>query len=105
MTFIVIARWARHGEEEAVAAALEKLAPPSREESGCLKYLVNRSLSDPRVFRLFEEYVDGNAYKEHSESDHFARFAFGEGIPLLGSRERDFYSPYPAPTETISPCR
>jgi quinol monooxygenase YgiN len=97
VTFVVIARWtAKPGEEEAVAAALEKLAPPSREESGCLKYLVNRSLSDPRVFLLFEEYADEDAYKTHSESDHFARFALGEGIPRLESRGREFYAPYPA---------
>jgi quinol monooxygenase YgiN len=106
MTLIVIARWtAKHGEEEAVAAALEKLAPPSREESGCLKYLVNRSLSDPRVFLLFEEYTDEDAYKAHAESDHFARFALGEGIPLLESREREFYAPYPDSSEAIPPSR
>jgi quinol monooxygenase YgiN len=104
MTFVVIARWtAKHGEEEAVAAALERLAPPSREESGCLTYLVNRSLSDPRVFLLFEEYADEDAYKTHAESDHFARFALGEGIPHLESREREFYAPYPSPRDDVTP--
>jgi quinol monooxygenase YgiN len=106
MTVVVIARWtARQGEEEAVAAALEKLAPPSREERGCLKYLVNRSLADPRVFLLFEEYADMDAYEAHAESDHFTRFALGEGIPLLESREREFFAPHPDSAEAIPHSR
>ena len=106
MTLVVIARWtAKHGKEEAVAAALEKLAHPSREERGCFTYLVNRSVADPRVFLLFEEYADEEAYKAHAESDHFARFALGEGIPLLESREREFYAPYPGSTEASPPGR
>ena len=98
MTYVVIARWtAKPGNEEAVAAALEHLAPSSRQESGCMNYLVNRSLDDPKVFLLYEEYVDEDAYKAHAASEHFARHALGEGIPLLESREREFFVPLAAP--------
>jgi quinol monooxygenase YgiN len=100
VTYVVIARWtARPGNEEAVAASLEQLAPLSRQESGCMKYLVNRSLDDPRVFLLYEEYVDADAYKAHAASEHFARHALGEGIPLLESREREFYAAFAAPSQ------
>ena len=87
MTYVVIARWtAKPGNEEAVAASLEQLAPLSRRESGCMKYLVNRSLDEPKVFLLYEEYIDEDAYEAHAASEHFARHALGEGIPLLESR-------------------
>jgi quinol monooxygenase YgiN len=98
VTYVVIARWtAKSGNEEAVAASLEQLARISRQESGCMKYLVNRSLDDPRVFLLYEEYVDEDAYKAHTASEHFARHALGEGIPLLESREREFFAAFAAP--------
>ena len=96
MTYVVVARWtAKPGEEEAVGTAIEQLASPSRAEPGCLKYLANRSLEDARVFLLYEEYVDEDAYRAHGESEHFARFALGEGIPRLESREREFYAAFP----------
>ena len=98
MTYVVIARWtAKPGNEEAVAAALEKLAALSREERGCKKYFANRSVEDPRVFLLYEEYTGEEAYRAHTESEHFARFALGEGIPLLERREREFYTAFAAP--------
>ena len=98
MSYVVIARWtAKPGNEEAVAASLEQLAPLSRRESGCMKYLVNRSLDDPRIFLLYEEYIDEDAYRAHAASEHFARHALAEGIPLLESREREFYAAFAAP--------
>jgi quinol monooxygenase YgiN len=94
MSYIVVAKWtAQTGNEDAVARALGKLAGPSRAESGCLEYRVHRSVSDGRVFLLYEEYVDEAAYAAHADSDHFAAYALGEGIPLLESRERKFYAP------------
>lgn len=95
MSYVVIAKWiAMKGNEAAVAAAIERLVEPSRNEPGCLRYLPNRSLADDRVFLLFEEYVDEPAYRAHGESEHFARYALGEAIPLLESREREFFLPF-----------
>ena len=58
---------------------------------------MNRSLEDPNVFLLYEEYTDEDAYPAHAASEHFARLALGEGIPLLESREREFYAAFAAP--------
>ena len=92
MAYVVIAKWtARDGEDERVLDFIRDLAPPSREEPGCLVYRVNRDLADPRVFLLYEEYADEAAYRAHGESDHFRRLALEGGIPLLESRERSFY--------------
>jgi quinol monooxygenase YgiN len=104
MSYVVIARWiAKPGKEDGVAAALEKLARSSRQESGCLKYLANRNLEDPRVFLLYEEYIDEQAYQAHAESGHFKRFALAEGIPLLESREREFYRAFASPAREPEP--
>ncbi len=92
MAYAVTARWvARAGEEERVLEAIMKLLVPSRAEPGCLYYQPNRDPDDPRVFFLYEQYVDEEAYKAHGESEHFQRHGFGEAIPLLESRERWFY--------------
>jgi quinol monooxygenase YgiN len=76
-----------------VAAAISKLVEPSRAETGCLVYRPMRDLDDPRVFLIFEEYLDRDAYDAHAASDHFRRYALEEAIPLLETRERSFFEP------------
>ncbi len=91
MAFVVIARWvARPGEEQAVRAAVEALVEPSRAEPGNLAYEPHSDPSDPRVFLLYERYVDEAAYRAHGESEHF-RHAAEHALPLLEARERSFY--------------
>ncbi len=95
MAYVVIAKWtAREGEEDAVAAAIEALVEPSRAEPGSLLYQPQRDPEDPRVFLLYEQYVDEAAYKAHGESEHFRRHALEDGIPRLESRERSFYETF-----------
>jgi quinol monooxygenase YgiN len=91
MAYVVIARWtAREGEEEAVAAALTRLTGPSRAEPGNLAYQAHRDPENPRVFLIYEQYADEDAYKAHAESPHFREHAVEGGIPRLESREREF---------------
>lgn len=95
MAYVVIAKWtAREGEEDAVAAAIEALIEPSRAEPGLLLYQPQRDPEDPRVFLLYEQYVDEAAYKAHGESEHFRRHGLEDGIPRLESRERSFYETF-----------
>ncbi|HLH66679.1 MAG TPA: putative quinol monooxygenase [Solirubrobacteraceae bacterium] len=91
MAFVVIARWvARAGSEREVQAAIEALIEPSRAEPGNLAYEPHRDPADPRVFMLYERYVDEAAYRAHGESEHFRRAA-ERALPLLEARERSFY--------------
>ena len=95
MAFVVIAKWtAREGEEDAVAAAIAALVEPSRAEPGSLAYFPSRDPEDPRVFVIYERYVDEDAYKAHAESEHFRRHGLEDGIPRLESRERSFYESF-----------
>ena len=92
MGYVLIARWtAAPGNEERVERALLALAAATRTEPGCRSYRPARSVDDPRVFVIYEEYDDEAALETHSASDHFRRHALEEGIPLLESRERTFY--------------
>jgi len=93
MGFVCSATWtARTGHEQEVRAALEELVAASRTEPGNLAYHVYGSAGEPRVFRIFELYTDEAAFQAHVGSEHFERLALGRAIPLLESREREFYS-------------
>ena len=93
MAYVVSATWtAVPGKEKIVLDAVEKLTPPSRQEPGNLFYQGHRSPDDPRLFYLYEQYVDEDGYEAHQETGHFQRLVIGEAIPNLESRERAFYT-------------
>jgi quinol monooxygenase YgiN len=92
MAYVVSALWrAQEGEEGRIARIIEELTEPSRAEPGNLFYQAHRSPDDPRLFYLYEQYVDESGYQAHQESEHFQRLVVGEAIPHLESRERAFY--------------
>ncbi len=92
MTYVVVAKWtAKAGEEDAVAAELAQLIAPTRAEPGNLAYQVHRDPEDPRVFLLYERYVDEAAYKAHGASPHFQHHAVERSFDRLADRERGFY--------------
>lgn len=95
MTYVVCAKWtARAGHEAEVRSCIEALVAPSRAEPGSLVYVPHEDPDDPRVFFLYEEYLDEAAYQSHAASAHFQEIAVGRAIPLLESRERLFLRPF-----------
>ena len=92
MAYVVSALWrAKEGEEGRIARIIEELTDPSRAEPGNLFYQGHRSPDDPRLFYLYEQYVDESGYQAHQGSEHFQRLVVGEAIPHLESRERAFF--------------
>jgi autoinducer 2-degrading protein len=92
MAYVVCATWtAKDGEEEAVLAAVQQLAASSPQEEGMLLYQAHRDPQNPRVFFFYEQYVDEAAYASHLDSEHFKRWGFGDAIPRLLERRREFY--------------
>jgi quinol monooxygenase YgiN len=93
MAYVVSAHWrAKDGKEGRLAEVIEEITPPSRAEPGNLFYQAHRSPDDPRLFYLYEQYVDEAAYHAHMDSEHFTRLVKQEAIPeLLEDRERAFY--------------
>jgi quinol monooxygenase YgiN len=94
MAYVVAAHWrAKEGKAERLAALIEELAPPSRGEPGNRFYQAQRSVDDPQLFFLYEQYADEAAYEAHMATEHFTRLVKEEAIPeLLESRERAFYT-------------
>ena len=94
MAYTVAVTWiAKPGEEDAVASALQALVEPSRAEEGVLVYIPNRDPENPAKFFIYEQYVDEAAYTAHTETEHFKTLGFGDAIPRLLERKREFYAP------------
>ncbi|HEY4386348.1 MAG TPA: antibiotic biosynthesis monooxygenase family protein, partial [Ktedonobacteraceae bacterium] len=89
---VVAALWkAKPGKAEIVAEVIETMTPLSRQEPGCLYYQAQRSIDDPDLFFLYEQYTDPAAYEAHMATPHFEEHVRGRAIPNLESRERSFY--------------
>jgi autoinducer 2-degrading protein len=92
MAYVVCATWtAKDGEEDAVFEAVKKLAESSPKEEGMVLYQAHRDPQNPRVFFFYEQYVDEAAYAAHTDSEEFKRWGFGDAIPRLLERKREFY--------------
>ncbi len=92
MAYVVAAIWtAKEGQEEKILEVLKKMTPLSRQEPACLYYQAQRSSADPRIFFLYEQYVNAAGYEAHMATPHFEHYVKREAIPNLESRERAFY--------------
>ena len=90
--FVVAARYMiKEGNEKAVIEVLKKLIPISRAEPGCTFYAVNQSPDEPRKLLLYEQYVNRGGYEAHTSTDAFKEHILGKVVPMLESRERDFF--------------
>jgi quinol monooxygenase YgiN len=96
MAYVVSAKWrAKPGKEERLKALIEEMTEPSRAEPGNVYYQAQRSIEDPQLFYLYEQYVDEAGYEAHQETEHFTRLVKGEAIPeLLEAREREFFETF-----------
>jgi len=93
MLVLAVTWIANHGREEEVAEIFAKLQAASRQESGCLMYIVHRHKSDTRRFFIYEQYRDAAALEAHHDSAHFRQYAVGE-LKDKGTRiEGELYLP------------
>jgi len=92
MAYVVCATWkARSGTEERVRQILAEMVKLTRQEPGCRLYQAHRSVEDPRVFFLYEQYADEQAFQSHTSSPYFRRLVLGEAVSVLESRQRALY--------------
>jgi len=88
LTYVIAATYvAKDGEAEGVQAALEAMTPLTRQEPGCVGYQAHRSVEDPNVFFLYEQYADESGFAAHAGTEHFERYIKGEAWPRLERRE------------------
>ena len=75
MELFIFARFhAQPGNESAVAAALQDVLTPSREEPGCLGIHAFRSIRDPHLFYILSRWKDEAAFDHHAGLPHTRRF-------------------------------
>ena len=93
MVVLAVTWMAKSGHEEEVTGIFRKLTTASRQEPGCLMYLVHRHKTDPQCFFIYEQYRDDAALDAHRKSAHFQEYAVN-GLKEIGERkEGTLYSP------------
>jgi quinol monooxygenase YgiN len=74
-TLHVFARFCvREGEEEAVAAAIQEVLVPSRNEPGCLRAEAFRSTKGRHTMVIHSVWRDEMAFDEHAQMPHTRHF-------------------------------
>jgi quinol monooxygenase YgiN len=73
---------AKEGCEELLLAELAALMPPTRREEGCIRYELNRSMSEPRRFVFIEKFNDDKQFDLHARTPYVTRL-LEEVIPKL----------------------
>ena len=91
---VVAVTWiANSGKEQQVADAFCKLESATRQEPGCLMFVVHRHRTDPSRFFVYEQYRDDAALAAHRETKHFQEYVVNT-LPAIGiRREGELYSP------------
>jgi quinol monooxygenase YgiN len=84
---------ANPGKETEVAEIFAKLEQASREEPGCLMYVVHRHRTDPSRFFIYEQYEDDAALEVHRRSQHFQDYAVKALSGIGVRREGELYVP------------
>jgi quinol monooxygenase YgiN len=75
MELFIFARFhARDGQQDAVAAALRDVIPPTRAEPGCRAIDAYRCTLDPRLFYIHSRWTDAAAFDRHADLPHTVRF-------------------------------
>lgn len=75
MVVLAVTWMANPGNESEVADIFHKLQEASRQEPGCLMYVVHRQKTNPRRFFIYEQYRDDASLEAHRQSAHFQEFA------------------------------
>jgi quinol monooxygenase YgiN len=91
---VLAVEWRAHeGSESEVAELFRKLEAASRQEPGCLMYIVHRHVADHRRFFIYEQYQDDAAVDAHRNSPHFKEYVV-EDLRMLATRTSgELYEP------------
>ena len=90
---VLIAKYhVKPGKTAEVLGELSKMKPlVEANEPGCKCYQVSRSRDDDRLVVLYEQYDNEDALNVHRGSAHFKSIIEDTVVPMLESREREFY--------------
>ncbi len=93
MVVLAVTWMAKPGHEDEVAEIFGKLQTASRQEPGCLMYIVHRHRTDATRFFIYEQYRDDAALEAHRKSPHFQEYAINALKDIGERKEGELYSP------------
>jgi len=93
MVILAVTWMAKPGHEDAVVQLFRTLQVASRQEPGCLMYMVHRHKTDPQRFFIYEQYRDDAALEAHRQSPHFQEYAVRQLRQIADRKEGELYSP------------
>jgi quinol monooxygenase YgiN len=79
------------GHENEVTEMFRKLQAATRQEPGCITYVVQRSREDPRRYLIYEQYTNEAALAEHRNSPHFKNFGTDGVFRFVEERRAEFF--------------
>jgi len=93
MVVLAVTWMAKPAHENDVAELFRKLQVASRQEPGCLMYMVHRHKADALRFFIYEQYRDDAALEAHRQSPHFQTYAIGQLRQIAERKEGELYFP------------
>ena len=81
----------RAGHEDEVTDMFRKLQAATRQEPGCIAYVVQRARENPRHYLVYEQYTNEAALEEHRSSPHFKKFATDGVFRFVEERRAEFF--------------
>ena len=81
------------GAEEKCKEFISIMQQHSRQEPGCLMYVVHQRKDDPQRFLVYEQYKDEAALEAHRNSDHFQEYATNGVYTMIDERDAGLYQP------------
>jgi quinol monooxygenase YgiN len=85
MVVLAVTWRAKPRQESQTAELFRKLTEASRQEPGCLMYLVHRHREEPARFFVYEQYRNDAALEAHRQTSHFQQLARQE-LPKVADR-------------------
>ncbi|MBW3805764.1 antibiotic biosynthesis monooxygenase [Aeromonas jandaei] len=74
--------YAKPGFELPLQKILKNMLKPSRNELGCINYVLLNAVDQPQRFIFQEQFRDDEAFSEHTKTDYFKKM-ISEATPLL----------------------
>jgi quinol monooxygenase YgiN len=79
------------GREAEVTEMFRKLEAATRQEPGCITYIVQRSRENPRRYLVYEQYKGEAALEAHRNSQHFKQYATDGVFRFVEERQAEFF--------------
>jgi quinol monooxygenase YgiN len=90
---LVVSLKIAEGRENEVTEMFRKLEAATRQEPGCITYIVQRSRENSRYYLVYEQYRDEAALEAHRNSTHFKQYATDGVFRFVEERKAEFFDP------------